>query len=262
MASVFYSSDGNTVNTYYGGYWEPYQGSAQGCRVVDTPQAQQSVPSNNVGMDADVTLSDMEMDEEDILLPSSPGRPPVDLPVIAASTPQGCWISAVGLQSLVSHFILYFPNVYPTISDAIFGHTLLDTNPMEKDSYELVKTPTSNLMLAKLKYKVKADGWASWKKAFCMFMEIYCVKYPTKCMQLLQYSGILDNLSYKFPFEQVYNYDKEFRTGLRWDPFKPWHMIDNQLWSMWLHGIHTLPIQANHTQYNFKLQQTTRPAAK
>ena len=83
-------------------------------------------------------------------------------------------------------------------------------------------------------------------------------------MQLLQYSGILNNLSVsnKFPFEQVYNYNKEFRTGLRWDPFTPLHIIDNQLWSMCLHGIHTVPSQGNPKQYTLKQHQITRIPAK
>ena len=79
---------------------------------------------------------------------------------------------------------------------------------MEEDSYELVKTPTGTLALAKPRAKIKIGGWASWNKAFCMLMEIYCIKYPDKCMQLLQYSGIVNNLSNRFPFEQVYNYNK------------------------------------------------------
>ena len=51
-------------------------------------------------------------------------------------------------------------------------------------------------------------------------------------MPLLQNSGLLNNLSSKFPFEQVYAYDKEFRADLQWNPDKPWNVIDTQLWSM------------------------------
>ena len=45
-----------------------------------------------------------------------------------------------------------------------------------------------------------------------MFTEIYCMKYLEHCMQLLQYTGLLKNLSDKFPFYQVYADDKEFRS--------------------------------------------------
>ena len=86
----------------------------------------------------------------------------------------------------------------------------------------------------------------------------YCMKYPNRYMPLLQYSGLLNNLSNKFPFDQVYAYDKEFRADLQWNQDKPWNVIDNQLWSMCLHGNHTLPHQGNPKQYNFK--KTSRPS--
>ena len=73
-----------------------------------------------------------------------------------------------------------------------------------------------------------------------MFTEIYCLKYPNKCMQLLQYSGLLNNLVGKFPFSQVYMYDKEFCLELQQLPSTPWNVIDTQLWSKCLHGINTM----------------------
>ena len=85
------------------------------------------------------------------------------------------------------------------------------------------------------------------------------MKYPNKCMQVLQYSGILNNLSSWFPFDQVYRYDKEFRADLDWYPNKDWHIIDTKLWSMVLHGVHTLPNQGNLKQYTFKPKGPRRP---
>ena len=78
------------------------------------------------------------------------------------------------------------------------------------------------------------------------------MKYPYSCMQLSQYVGLLNNLSDKFPFHQVYACDKEFRAELEWYPEKTWNVIDQQLWSTTLHGIHTLPHQGNPQQYSFK----------
>ena len=77
-------------------------------------------------------------------------------------------------------------------------------------------------MLSFKKAKVnKVDGWALWNKAFRVFTEIYSLKYPAKCIDLVQYSGILNNLAGKFPFAQVYNYDKEFRQELEEEPHLP-----------------------------------------
>ena len=93
---------------------------------------------------------------------------------------------------------------------------LIEADPTEEVTYQFVPTNTNNtgLTLAPVKPKAKLDGWVAWNKVMRMFMEIYCMKYPNHCMQLLQYVGLLNNLSDKFPFHQVYAYDKEFRAEL------------------------------------------------
>ena len=99
----------------------------------------------------------------------------------------------------------------------------------------------SNNGLLTFKTKInKVDGWAMWNKAFCIFTEIYCLKFPSKCINLVQYIGILNNLIGKFPFVQVYDNDKDFRQQMEEQPDMPWHKIDQQLWSMSLHGINTI----------------------
>ena len=79
-----------------------------------------------------------------------------------------------------------------------------------------------------------------WNKAFRIFTEIYCLKFPSKCINLVQYLGILNNLAGKFPFTQVYNYDKDICQQMEEQPDMPWHRIDQQLWSTSLHGINTI----------------------
>ena len=81
-----------------------------------------------------------------------------------------------------------------------------------------------------------------------MFTEIYCLKNPHKCMELLQYSSILNNLSGKFPFSQVYMYDKKFRLELQQVLSIPWNIIDMQLWSPCLHGVNMLAKAARQQQ--------------
>ena len=93
--------------------------------------------------------------------------------------PCGSCLFSMGALDLLSwppvpgktfHFVLskHVPN---NVRCHIWAHcyvnfnTLLGTDPVGEDSYELVKTPTGNLMLAKPKPKVKVDGWASWNKA-------------------------------------------------------------------------------------------------
>ena len=100
---------------------------------------------------------------------------------------------------------------------------------------------SNNGLLTFKKTKInKVDGWAIWNKAFCIFIEIYCLKFSSKCINLVQYVGILNNLAGKFPFMQVYNHYKDFRQEMEQDPDLPWHKIDQQLWLTSLHGIHMI----------------------
>ena len=59
-------------------------------------------------------------------------------------------------------------------------------------------------------------------KAFHMFIEIYCLKYPN----LLQYVNLLKNLADKFPFSHVYTHNKEFRLEMEQAPNTTWNVID------------------------------------
>ena len=53
---------------------------------------------------------------------------------------------------------------------------------------------------------------------------------------MIQYSHFINEQSGKFPFQQVYTYDKKFFHQLATNPLIPWNQIDNQLWSRELHG--------------------------
>ena len=43
--------------------------------------------------------------------------------------------------------------------------------------YQFVASSNNAVTLKPAKPKSKLDGWAAWNKAFCMFTEIYCMKY-------------------------------------------------------------------------------------
>ena len=111
----------------------------------------------------------------------------------------------------------------------------------DKEDQPLHVTQSNNGLLTFKKTKInKVDGWAIWNKAFRIFIEIYCLKFSSKCINLVQYVGILNNLAGKFPFTQVYNHYKDFRQEMEQDQDLPWHKIDQQLWLTSLHGIHMI----------------------
>ena len=224
---------------------------------------QQMVSPHHADADYDTAASDMELDPEDNPLPPPLGRPG-NGPVAAATAPQGA-LELMSAQAVRDQPGKRFKPVLPKhVLDHLkyriwankyinFQH-LIESDPTEEVAYQFLPTNAndSGLTLQPMRPKAKLDGWVAWNKAMCMFMEIYCMKYPNRCMELLQYIGMLNNLSDKFPFHQVYAYDKELRAELEWYPAKPWNKIDQQLWSTTPHGNHTLPHQGNPQQYMFK----------
>ena len=205
---------------------------------------------------------DMDIDEEDIP-PPPPSRQPADH-VAAESAPQ----SALDLLTSRDtpgkrHKIILGKFVKHDIRRKIWAHTFVDFSDLldkDKDDAPLHVINTNGLLSFKKAKVNKVDGWALWNKAFRVFTEIYCLKYPAKCIDLVQYSGILNNLAGKFPFAQVYNYDKEFRQELEEEPQLQWNKIDQQIWAVTLHGIHT--INQGHQQQSGKFSNQGRQQFK
>ena len=229
----------------------------------------QPLSPGDVGSDLGIGPADMEMDDEDNPPPPPAGRPNSH-PVAAASVPQEALelmsVQQVREQQGKCFRPILSKHMPDNICRRIWANKyinfqyLIKADPKEEVTYHFMPSTSTNstsspITLQPVKPKVKIDGWVTWNKAMRMLIEIYCMKYPGHCMQLLQYTGLLYNLSDKFPFHQVYAYDKEFRAELEWAPDTPWNIIDQQLWVTTLHGIHTLPHQGNLQQYTFKPRQ-------
>ena len=213
------------------------------CPQVSSVDLGPNVPQQDVGPDVESLQVDMEIDLEDAPPPPPAGRPAI---VVAESAPQ----SALDLVSARSsggkqHKVLLARHFPINIRRQIWADIYIDLALMlEKDHFAEQPLQFVNkngkVTLSTAPSSVKIETWALWNKAFRMFTEIYCLKYPNKCMELLQYSGLLNNLAGKFPFSQVYMYDKEFCLELQQLPSTPWNVIDTQLWSQCLHGINTM----------------------
>ena len=133
---------------------------------------------------------------EDNPLPPPLGRPG-DGPVAAAAAPQGA-LELMSAQAVRDQPGKHFK---PVLSKHVPDHLkqriwvdkyinfqyLIESDPTEEVVYHFVPTNTndSGLTLQPVRPKVKLDGWVAWNKAMHMFMEIYCMKYPNHCMELL-----------------------------------------------------------------------------
>ena len=235
-------------------------GPSQGCSDGSSQSGQQQVPQDDLEVD-DINVGEvLSMFEVDNPLPPPSGRPDHG-PVAAESAPQAALDMLTARDMLGKGFqMLLSKHIPANIKHRIWSNKyvdfayLIESDPTGETPYQFVQSTTNpgTLTLAQAKSSSKIDGWVTWNKALRIFTEIYCMKYPNKCMQLLQYSSILNNMSSRFPFDQVYRYDEEFRADLDWYPNKEWSIIDTQLWSMALHGVNTLPNQGNSRQYTFK----------
>ena len=82
------------------------------------------------------------------------------------------------------------------------------------------------------------NTFSAWNKAFRVLTELLAFKWPNLCLPLVHYFHLINEQAGKFPFSQVYAYDKYFRHQEVADLLTPWNQIDNQLWSRELHGQH------------------------
>ena len=106
---------------------------------------------------------------------------------------------------------------------------LIEQDPTEDKPYALIDDVRGKLNFTKQRTKVKVESWVMWNRAIRIFTEIYSCKKPLECIYLLQYIGLLNELSSRFSFGQVYAYDKKFRYAKQKDPTKVWYLLDQQL---------------------------------
>ena len=227
-------------NDFMGVHHDP-DGATDGRNQIHIVDDNSGTPQEDVDPDNNHDQVDMDIDEEDVP-PPPPSRRAADH-VAADSAPQSALALLTSRDTPSKrHKIILGKFVKDDIRRKIWSHMYVDFSDLlnkDKDNAPLQVTNANGMLNFKKARVNKVDGWASWNKAFRVFTEIYSLKYPAKCIDLVQYSGILNNLAGKFPFSQVYNYDKEFRQELE-EPHLPWNKVHQQIWAITLHGIHTI----------------------
>ena len=73
-----------------------------------------------------------------------------------------------------------------------------------------------------------------WEQAFRIYSNIYLQAHPQKATELLQYNHVIFTASLAYVWDNVYTYDKEFRSHLALYPNRSWSIILQQAWSMCL----------------------------
>ena len=78
------------------------------------------------------------------------------------------------------------------------------------------------------------NNFTKWEQAFRIYSNIITKAYPSKATERIQYNHVIYTASLTFVWENVYQYDKEFRLHISKFPHQKWSVILQQAWSMCL----------------------------
>ena len=76
------------------------------------------------------------------------------------------------------------------------------------------------------------NSFAKWEVAFRAYTDIYARANPHRSSELIQYSHIIHTIVSQYIWENVYDYDKDFRLHMARYPDRNWSIILQQAWSM------------------------------
>ena len=75
-------------------------------------------------------------------------------------------------------------------------------------------------------------SFTKWEVAFRVLSNIYTAQYPFKSSELLQYCHVIYTASLSYIWENIYNYDHEFRLHMSRHPQRSWSVILQQAWNL------------------------------
>ena len=73
-----------------------------------------------------------------------------------------------------------------------------------------------------------------WEQAFRIFSNVYLKSNPSRATELIQYNHTIFTASNTYLWENVYQYDRDFRMHLSSFPSRSWAIILQQAWAMHL----------------------------
>ena len=110
----------------------------------------------------------------------------------------------------------------------------LGNNPSEQKMELINKGGQTFFVPANDKDSLSVSSFHCWEQAFRVYSNIYLQDHQDRAAELIQYNHIICTASASFVWENVYNYDKEFRQHLSMFPNRSWAIILQQAWSLCL----------------------------
>ena len=81
---------------------------------------------------------------------------------------------------------------------------------------------------------VVINSYGHWEQVFCIYSNVLSTHYPFKAPEFLQYNHTIHSASTTYVWENVYEYDREFRYHISRHPKRSWAIILQQAWTMLL----------------------------
>ena len=106
---------------------------------------------------------------------------------------------------------------------------------VQEDKLELVyKNGQMFFIPARDKDIIGITNFHCWEQAFRIFSNIYLKERPDRASELIQYNHIIFTALNMYVWDNVYNYDCEFRLHMGIFPERSWAVILQQAWSICL----------------------------
>ena len=76
------------------------------------------------------------------------------------------------------------------------------------------------------------NNFQKWEQAFRIFSDVYSRAHPHRSPELLQYCHVINMIASQYVWENVYDYDKDFRLHMQRHPDRSWSIILQQAWAI------------------------------
>ena len=73
------------------------------------------------------------------------------------------------------------------------------------------------------------NGFAKWEQTFRVYANIYTKENPQRSSEMIEYNHVIHTISSTYVWDNVYQYDKEFRMHMA---ERSWAIILQQAWSL------------------------------
>lgn len=114
---------------------------------------------------------------------------------------------------------------------------LLDNTPDNLNSHDNVSfglNTEGQLIINQPKNQRNIMSIHAWTSAFLVFTAIYLRAHPQRAQELLKYGNIVRTAAEKFQGWGWRTYDRQFRLRQKSHPENPWHVIDGELWTLYV----------------------------